>query len=227
MRLSLCITTYNRPELTLQSFVQVLDDDRISEIIIVDDCSRLESVELLSSKCTSPKIKLFRNAENLGMSRNKAKAISLAENDWVIIFDSDNILDGTYLDALVFRFDKDVIYSPVFARPNFNYNKFSGWNILKGNVKEVVADSMGNCLFNTCNFVVHRDSYRDVYIYNPIHRASDTIWFNYLWLKSGREFYVIPNMEYFHRVHDQSGFMQDANYNMAQAEKVRKLIMAL
>jgi hypothetical protein len=34
-------------------------------------------------------------------------------------------------------------------------------------------------------------------------------------------------MQYFHRVHDASGFKQDIGYNMQKAEEVRRLIQQL
>ncbi len=232
MKLSLCITTYNRSDLTFQAFKKVLDDDRISEIIIVDDCSEDSHFQLLKAKCFHPKITLHRNVVNLGMSRNKAKAISLANNEWCIIFDSDNVIDPVdYVDAF-YKFTAGrpfflSIYCPDFAKPNFNYQKYSGQLFDQHSAKKLVSDNVGNMLMNTCNYIVHRDLYRDAYRFNPDHKGSDTVWFNYTWLKTGGMFQVVPGMQYNHLVHDQSGFMQDANYNMAQAEKVRKLIMQL
>src|SRR3954469_23730640 len=102
--ISLCITTYNRFDLTIESFRQVIDDPRISEILIVDDNSKAEIFNLFSGMVSSDpnqaKIKLFRNFENLGMSRNKARAVELASNPWCIVLDSDNVIDSAYLDAL-------------------------------------------------------------------------------------------------------------------------------
>ena len=37
MALSFCVTTYNRFNLTIQSFEKILDDERVSEIVISDD----------------------------------------------------------------------------------------------------------------------------------------------------------------------------------------------
>ena len=37
--LSLCITNHNRDKMLIESFQQVLNDDRVSEIVIVDDYS--------------------------------------------------------------------------------------------------------------------------------------------------------------------------------------------
>lgn len=45
--LSLAITHYNRYEMVVESFAQVIDDVRLSEILIMDDCSTDGSYEKL------------------------------------------------------------------------------------------------------------------------------------------------------------------------------------
>jgi len=65
--LSLCITNHNRDLMLFESFEQVLDDDRVSEIVIVDDKSKSIHWEKVRSYCKDkPKIKLFQNRNNLG-----------------------------------------------------------------------------------------------------------------------------------------------------------------
>jgi glycosyltransferase involved in cell wall biosynthesis len=247
--ISLCITTYNRYEMLLESFAQVLNDDRISEIVIVDDCSEPgifgmigKAIRSIDYSC---KISLHRNNINLGMSRNKARAIELASNEWCILFDSDNVIGPDYLDAFfragafhgaAFRnkdvvdkyfFHSDYIYCPSFAKPQFDYRKYEGYSTGLPYAKNLLRDPAGECLFNTCNYLVNREQYLKVYQHNPEMKGTDTIWFNYLWLKAGNSFYVVPGMEYFHRVHDGSGFMADCSYNMAKAKEVKELIKAL
>lgn len=225
---SLCITTYNRYELLLESFSKILEDDRISEIVVVDDASKPEIVEQLRVALSEmPKIKFYVNETNLGMSRNKVKAIELASNPWCIIFDSDNVIDSSYLDALPQYITPSVIYCPDFAQPQFDYRKFGGRIINSDNVHSFVNKPLADCLLNTCNYLVNREEYLRVYEYNENMKGTDTIWFNYLWLKTGNSFNVVPGMQYFHRVHNASGFLEDCEYNMKQAQKVKDLIKTL
>lgn len=227
--ISLCITNYNRYEMLLESFAQLLEDDRISEIVIVDDCSDIATYDkVLAATFYMPKVRLIRNAENLGMSLNKKKAIESAKNDWCCILDSDNVIGPDYLDAMFttsLPWDHTTIYCPSFAKPQFDFRKYAGWHILHG--EAVIDDSMGECLFNACNYIVNRSEYLRVYEHNPEMKGTDTIWFNYLWLKAGNSFYVVPGMEYMHRVWNGSGFLADCEYNMKQARKVKELIKAL
>jgi glycosyltransferase involved in cell wall biosynthesis len=221
MQFSLCLTNYNRFELLIESFEQVLDHPLISEVVISDDCSAYDYFDPVAAYCGGKdKIKLRRNLTNLGMSLNKKRAIEIAKEKYAILFDSDNILTPAYLEALLKwgTFLPNVINVPDFADPDFDYRQFSNMLIGAGNVKEFLGKSpMATCLLNTCNYVVHRERYLEVFQQNDKMKATDTVWFNYLWLKNSGFFYVVPWMRYFHRVHDQSGFMQDVAYNMAQS----------
>lgn len=234
-QISLCITNFNRTHEVIRAFENVLNDERIGEIIISDDCSEQKNYAdlLLSIVVSIPKdilnkIKVFRNSENLGMSRNKAKAIELVTNDYCIIFDSDNVLEKKYLDALYKKhWFPDIILMPDFASPHFDYRAFREQRIDKHSVKRLSRKPMFDCLMNTCNYFVHRETYLKTFEYNPEIKGTDTIWFNYQWLKSGKAFLVVPNMDYQHSVHDGSGFMKDADYNMTKAEEIKKMILAL
>jgi glycosyltransferase involved in cell wall biosynthesis len=232
MKISLAITTMNRFDLTIKSCAQVLTDPRIDDIVIVDDKSTDGSYEKLRDYFAPyPHVRVMQQAANRGMSRNKADAISYAKNEWVAIIDSDNIVTPKYFDALPETLLPGFIYCPDFAKPNFDYRIFGAMAINSRNAFEFLrlqgySDKLF-MLLNTCNYVVNRDEYVWIYEYNPEMKGTDTIWFNYLWLKSGRSLYVVKDMQYDHLVHDGSGFTQDLNYNMIQAEKVRKMIMAL
>lgn len=229
MVLTLAITVYNRYEMLLESFANVIDDDRIDEILIMDDHSDEEYWKKIKDlPAYNPKIKVIRQLQNRGMSVNKRDAIFHSKNDWVIIFDSDNVIGKDYLDALWPKAaDRSIIYCPSFAKPEFDYRKYEGQYYYKKDVKIGIKFTMFNCLLNTCNYVVNREKYLSVWEENNTVGCADTIWFNHLWLKSGNSFYVVPNMHYFHRVHDGSGFMKEVDYNMRKAEEIKKLIMAL
>lgn len=230
MNVSLCITTYNRFDLTIKSCAQVLNDPRIDDIVILDDKSTDGSFEkLVEYYKPYPHVRVIQQVVNRRMQQNKADAIAYAKNEWVIIFDSDNVIDKTYIDALPHlpSLLPSFIYCPSFARPSFDYRKFASSNFNLKRHWEYINDKTFVMLLNTCNYVVNRDRYLSVYEYNPAMKASDTIWFAYLWLKSGGTFFVVSGMQYDHLVHSGSGFMEDADYNMKQGENIRKMIMAL
>ena len=227
MKLSLCITTYNRFDLLKESYAQVIDDPRISEIVIVDDCSTEPGIKEKVNGLAGGKVKVFHQAQNRGMSRNKADAISYASNEWVIIFDSDNVIGKDYLDAIPQRLSSNTIYCPSFAKPEFDYRRYEGMQFIAVNASGWIKEDMFNTCMNTCNYVVNRDFYLKTYQYNSDHIASDTIWHAYNHLKAGGSFQIVPDMHYYHRVHKGSGFLQGVDHNMKMQGEVRKMIMNL
>ena len=229
-KISLCITNHNRFDMLFESFHKVLNDSRISEIIISDDCSDKNIFNAIKNRVDKMnKVKIFRNNKNVGMSKNKMIAVSKSSNKFCILFDSDNVIDSFYIDrlyAIPYWYD-DIIYAPYFAQPKFNYADFSGKTIDATSVKRYIDQPMFDCFLNTCNYFVNKKMYVDTYEYNPEMKASDTIYFNYLWLKSGRSFFIVPGMEYYHRVHGGSGFIEDLNYNMKKHNELREEIRAV
>jgi glycosyltransferase involved in cell wall biosynthesis len=239
MKLSLAITTYLRYEMTIESFAQIIDDPRIDDIVILDDCSTDGSFEkLVEYFKDNSKVRVIRQAQNRGMLVNKFHAVGYAKNDWVILLDSDNKIDESYIDSFYKAHDTIIkqhgeplypgaIFAPEFARPAFNYRKFSGKSFNRWNITELTSDQMGNCLLNTCNYIVYKYFYTKVFEDNVEMKRTDTLWFNYLWLKAGNSFYVVPGMQYDHLVHDGSTWKEHADYNMKMADTINKKILAL
>lgn len=225
MKLTLAITHYNRFDLLKECFTDL--PDIVDEVLIQDDCSRPDEIEKLLNHNFARPVKIRVNVKNIGMSLNKAQAIENGSNNWVIIFDSDNVIDQNYFDSIPKILDPNVIYCPDFAKPEFDYTQLSGIRYSKNRVKELIKIKGFEAHLNTCNYLVNRKKYLEVYQHNPEMKGTDTIWFAYLWLKEGYSFEIVPGMQYFHRVHKESGFLKDMKYNMKQAEKVKKLILSL
>lgn len=237
--LSLCITTYNRYEETIRAFSSVIEDERISEVVIVDDYSDEDIYDKLLNDplIEHPKVRLYRNSSNLGMSRNKLKSVSLANREWCIVFDSDNILDTRYIDAVAnsaplkdsSKLSKvNLILCPEFAFPNFDYRAYSNMVIGLDTASHLLdkGDSIFECLLNTCNYVVPRNEYIETWNDYPHVLGTDTINFNRDWLFANKFFYIVPGMVYTHTVHKDSGFLKDAAQNFEDAKKVKSQIIA-
>jgi glycosyltransferase involved in cell wall biosynthesis len=234
MKISLAITTFQRFDLTVESFAGVIDDPRISDILVLDDASTNGDYEKLAIHFNGrPKVKVTRQARNRGMSIAKRDAIALADGPWVIIFDSDNKLGPDYLDAIQAQwmlsggFSPDTMYLPVEAAPKFNYEKFSGLTITKENVNDYMHDSMFRCALNTCNCLVNQNFYLKTFKADLTIGCADTINHIYNHLTAGGKLYFVPGMKYFHLVGPQSGFLENADYNMRKAKEIENKIMAL
>lgn len=206
--ISLCITTYQRVELLQESFRHIINNDRIYEVVIVDDHSTMEVFSAISELAQHhDKIKLFRNEKNLGCYRNKREAVSKASNKPVILLDSDNIIYEDYIDALVGARKNGLIYrptllQPVFARPHFDFREFEGLTITKKNVHKYIGNDTFATALNAMNYLVNRDEYLRVWEDRPEPWTADSLLQNYNWLKAGNSIYFCPGLEYYHRVDD-------------------------
>ncbi len=214
-----------------ESFEQVLYDDRISEVVIADDRSTDPEVpKFLDGLSRLGKVRVWRNAKNLGVGANKTNAISLATNKHCIIFDSDNVITAAYLDALepcASMLDQGTILMPSMARPDFYFTAYQGQTIDSAYAKAHLDQRMFDCLLGVCNYAVNRMAYLAVYQPRTELIGADTIYFNYDWLKSGRTFFVVPGMEYDQRVHAGSNWLSNEAYNGEKFAKAKELIRNL
>lgn len=231
MELSLAITNHNRYGLLLESFTEVLTQNEIKEIVIQDDCSNSDTIlKLANLPKFNKKIWVGYNEQNIGMLLNKQKAVLNCSCDWVILFDSDNIIYPDYVKSFMEGVDKakeNTIYMPSLAYPNFDYTQFSGCTINMPFIRKHKDNPLLWTMLNTCNYIVPKTNYVAVVQPHSEIKETDTLYVNYLWLKKGYQFYVVPQMKYFHRVHRESGWLKNAHYNLRQADIIKKAILNL
>lgn len=211
--ISLAIPTYNRTDLLYESFEQVVGDARISEIVILDDHSDTKYWDEIRNKIRhdNEKIKLFRNHRNLGCYFNKREVVQIATNPWVILFDSDNVMTKEYVDTiwdLQGTWDRNVLLQPEFARPHFDFRKYSGELIWDRNVRQFAGDQTFCTMLNAMNYFVNREEYLRTFEDRPEPWTADSLLQNYNWLRSGNGIYVTPGLQYDHRVHDGSHYKE-------------------
>jgi glycosyltransferase involved in cell wall biosynthesis len=230
-KISLVITSYNRDQMTVNAYSRVIDDERIGEVVIVDDCSTERFKDRLRRLAQHPKVKLFFNQKNLGCYRNKHYAISQAANEYVIILDSDNTIDKSYIDAIYNQqWDRKKIIAPDFAKPHFDYTSFSGKTIDRHTVKQYIpaaSKTRFDCLINTMNYFVHRDEYLRVWDGSIEPWTADTIYQNYQWIKAGNYMYVAMGMQYDHLVHDGSHYRNNVQHTGNLYKEIEQKLMRL
>lgn len=202
--ISVCIPNFNRTTLLFEALQVPLEDERVSEIVIVDDCSDYTLYSEVMAFCYSqPKIKLFRNEVNQDCFKNKRIAVSKATNEYVVLLDSDNSISKEYIDAIFeTQWMSTKILQPTFAKPHFDFRKFGTGTVTKANVKDYLYDSSFTTALNAMNYFVNRDEYLRVWDGSVDPVTSDSIWQNYCWLNAGNSIYFVPGMHYKHRVDD-------------------------
>jgi glycosyltransferase involved in cell wall biosynthesis len=80
------------------------------EIILLDDCSTDNSIDVLTQYSKSKKVSHFlANSENSGSPIHQwYKGIALAKYDWIWIAESDDIADRFFLEKLIKKIERDV-----------------------------------------------------------------------------------------------------------------------
>ena len=95
---SLCIPTMNRFDKFLVHFLpKYIENTYIDEIIITDENGN-DIKKIREMFPNNTKLKLFTNKQLLGPFLNKLEACKKAENEWIVLMDSDNFADIDYFE---------------------------------------------------------------------------------------------------------------------------------
>lgn len=126
--ISCIVPVYNNEDTILHVLTTLLACPAIDEIIVVDDCSHDNSVNLIASLL--PAVKLICNPVNLGKGGAVAKAIGVSHGDTILTCDADLSRLGTHhLERLIQEFQSGQ-YDMVIAGRETD----KGWGALMASV---------------------------------------------------------------------------------------------
>lgn len=98
---SVIIPAYNTEQYISKAILSALNQTlRNIEVIVVDDCSTDNTVEVVQS-FNDPRLKLLLNKENLGAGGARNRAIESAQGEWIAVLDSDDWYAPQRLEVLV------------------------------------------------------------------------------------------------------------------------------
>jgi glycosyltransferase involved in cell wall biosynthesis len=235
-QVSVALTVYNRSTLALEAVRRVAADPRIAEIVVSDDASEPSEYRRLHAFLTelSPKVRLYRNERNRGALWNKHRAVSLCGSAFAILFDSDNVLDTSYLDRLfgAAPWRRDCFYCPEYARPHFDFRLFGGVTLDLALVRRALLRaprdrrlelllSDGNCLVPVREYCEAIGPLRDL----PVH-AADAFAASYPRMRRGGRLHVLRGLAYDHRVHEGSYMRATAGDAKRVIADIRAAILA-
>ena len=92
-KISIVISVYNGEAYLKAALLSIQNQDfKDIEIIMVDDCSKDNSVNLIKElMMKEPRIKLYQNEENKGMLYTKTRGVLNSKGKYVMILDEDDI----------------------------------------------------------------------------------------------------------------------------------------
>lgn len=161
MLFSFVIPTYNRSEKVQRAINSVLVQNNWSdhaEIIIIDDGSTDDTEDSLHDYLVKGHIKYIKHSVNAGVAQAKNTGIKHANNKYVVLLDSDDLLiEGglDYLKKMVLRNDYDVFFfgtktlnrGKLMFDPDF-YGLKSYFDFLKTKVGEYLPVLRSNLIQN-------------------------------------------------------------------------------
>ena len=123
MDLSICILTWNQPELlprcVASCVAQIKREGLAAEIIVIDNASSDGGPQMVAS--LYPHVRLVRNEENLGFSKANNIAIRMSQGRYVLILNDDTEFHPGALGVLVRAADADPhigVVGPKFVSPD-------------------------------------------------------------------------------------------------------------
>lgn len=227
IKISLAVPCYNSSKFIRNNLEKVINDDRISEVMVSDDCSN-DFDQLKSALNGLPKITIHKNDVNIGAMANKYQAVSMCSNSWSILLDSDNVLNIKYIDALYAKYwgNGDIIYCPSFARPIFDFRVWNNKTCDLGFVRQEILNDRFMVLLNTGNYLVPTREYCNLIRNNKDTRIiPDVMLFNYYWLQAGNKLHVVKDMEYDHTARPDSFWMSNQERGGSEVQTLRAAII--
>ena len=123
-KVSVCVPVFNG-ELYIAELIESLIAQSFSdiEIIISDNASIDKTPEIIKSYAAKDaRIQYFRNAENIGYSRNIAAAVLKARCEYIAIYHSDDVYHPQIIEKELSLLESDSSIGGVFTYPAIFYN---------------------------------------------------------------------------------------------------------
>lgn len=249
MKFTLAITAFRetmrgKGEWLCECIRPVIDCELVDEILIVDDGSFdwVETADIIEARVSHTKLNFYHFGENQCVFGSKVASVCHAQNDWVQLCDSDNIMGPDHFERLAeVVADCNVWYLPSFARPVFDYRHLACQRpYTMKDCAALIGQPRFDCMMNTGNQCVHRVVFdnlfrrflgqpahltypsdwlnvpamppKDTEEYRQTFHSLDSFLLNLFWLRHGGRLHVVPGLEYDHRV---TGEKDDSNYNRA------------
>jgi glycosyltransferase involved in cell wall biosynthesis len=111
--ISICIATYNGAEYIREQLDSIVNQTYQNfEVIIQDDCSSDNTLEIVKEYEDKINITIYKNEENLGYIKNFESVTKKANGDLIALCDQDDVWEKDKLELLVHNIsDTTLIYS--------------------------------------------------------------------------------------------------------------------
>ena len=107
--ITVCIATYNGSKFIQKTIRSVLNqEDSDFEIIIIDDCSTDETVDLIQSEFGhDSRVQVLSNSSNIGFCKNVNKGLAIAKGEYFLVLGQDDLLEKNHFRDIIKCFSDD------------------------------------------------------------------------------------------------------------------------
>ena len=153
MTVSIVMTCYNSAKYINEQIDSILPElSKDMELIICDDQSKDNTVDIIKSY-NDPRIKLYINERNYGAVRNLEHVISLANNEIIVIADSDNVWYEGKISKVLPYFSNPkvtmVMHDAIIVDSNLNVimDSYFSWRKSKpGLIRNILKNGYGGSM---------------------------------------------------------------------------------
>lgn len=163
--ISVAMTTYNGKKYVIKQLKSIANqDEKIDELVIVDDCSTDDTYEIVKNYLMAQDInyKLIKNEKNLGYILSFRKAIETTIGDVIVLCDHDDIWESNKISIIKKTFEDNegiVALATSFIKINEN-DEIIEEKLMKGHANNnLIRHKIKKNSLNKLN-------YKDVMVYN-------------------------------------------------------------
>lgn len=155
MNISVCMASYNGAEFIEEQLKSILDQlDDTDEVIIVDDCSKDDTIKKIE-EIDDSRITVFKNDKNKGHVFSFGRAISLANNEIIFMSDQDDI----WLEGRVNTMTKELLQNDsLLVSSNTNFINSKG-EILEYEMDGIKSINSKKNLKNIIDIYIGKENY--------------------------------------------------------------------
>lgn len=106
---SIIIPAYNCANTIAQSIDSALAQNVPSEVIVINDCARDNTEEVIRRYLDRPNVRYVKNEKNLGVAKTRNRGVRLAKGKYVAFLDSDDWWDADKLEKQIALLEKEQV----------------------------------------------------------------------------------------------------------------------
>ena len=225
MKFSVCLSFENTEQSFLSSFLNMLENDTCVDEILIFFSNRDNINKTHELSCfQSSKIISFISPITLDPLSLKIKAGLLAKNDWIAMFDSNDLPDKTFFQN-VFNyiiknnlFQKYCLLAPCYAKPYHLFHNVVGKKFTRENLHDTISDQIVKnvhpnhqitSLLHLGNFIVNKSVFKKLDTSSVAELLDNSLAYDYILFNTlcfeqieDIELHIVPGMEYINKFHE-------------------------